>query len=200
MLRFRGSALKAVVSEAAALSGKVWLVSDQGIYLMPVNGRQRRDGRIRHLVYADGCHPDRDVDWYITAAQLAGNDDFGESLTLTHTMQQQLLTGEFQLHALMTGNTMTVHCDRPVRVRLHLYRDVARRMYITAGAHLHACRGKEELTHWRNLAQRLLDDNMFNICRRAAPADHLYFLTACQVLHHRLLQASHDGVPRFAGN
>ncbi|HII0044719.1 DUF3085 domain-containing protein [Klebsiella variicola] len=198
MLRFRGSALKAVVSEAAALNGEVWLVSDSGLYLMPVDGRHRRDGRIRHLVYADGCHPDRDVDWYDTVVQLAGGDDFGENLTLPYTMQQQLLTGEFQLHVLMTNNAMTVHCGRPVRVRRHQYRDITRRMHITADAHLHACRGQEELKHWRTLAQRLLDDNMFNSCRRAGPADHLDFLTACQALHHRLQHVSHEGVLRFA--
>lgn len=60
MLRFYGSDLKAIVTESITTDKSVVLAKDHGVYLMVDGGEQRDDGRVRHLAYADGCHPDLD--------------------------------------------------------------------------------------------------------------------------------------------
>lgn len=54
-----------------------WLVKDHGVYLMS-NGSPRltlEEGKRGQVVYAKGCNPDKDPDWY-EAAYTLGGDDF----------------------------------------------------------------------------------------------------------------------------
>jgi hypothetical protein len=66
----------------------VLLVHDQGVYLMS-NGKPgdlldpSQDeviGSSHFVAYAQGCHPDKDKNWYDTARALVGGDDFAETL------------------------------------------------------------------------------------------------------------------------
>ncbi|WP_329646886.1 DUF3085 domain-containing protein [Hyphomicrobium sp.] len=34
----------------------------------------------RTIVYAEGCHPEKDDDWWETSRNLVGGDDFGEPI------------------------------------------------------------------------------------------------------------------------
>ncbi|WP_249151222.1 DUF3085 domain-containing protein [Bradyrhizobium liaoningense] len=69
----------------------VLLVHDQGVYLMS-NGQPRDivKGQTSFCAYAQGCHPDRDADWYETARALVGGDDFGECLPWANELKALL--------------------------------------------------------------------------------------------------------------
>lgn len=58
------------------------LAKDQGLYLCG-NPVKHEDGSYTNeVVYASGCNPDTDDDWYERARDLVGGDDFGENLPL----------------------------------------------------------------------------------------------------------------------
>ena len=59
-LRFRGSDLRPVLTEAIAGQCRVILVKDQGVYFLAEQGERRPDGRVKLLAYAVGCNPDTD--------------------------------------------------------------------------------------------------------------------------------------------
>ena len=62
----------------------VSFVHDQGVYLMSdgVPCLQRPDAEKGHsfVTYAEGCHPEKDADWWDTSRAMVGGDDFAEHL------------------------------------------------------------------------------------------------------------------------
>lgn len=65
----------------------LYLVHDHGVYLM--SGADERfltvdaKGEPKSVTsYAKGCNPETDEDWYDTARDLVGGDDFGEVIPL----------------------------------------------------------------------------------------------------------------------
>lgn len=79
-LRFKGSDLRPVLTEAIASQCRVILVKDQGVYFLAEQEEHRPDGRVKLLVYAVGCNPDTDpfVNWWELACAELGGDDFAE--------------------------------------------------------------------------------------------------------------------------
>jgi len=74
----------------------VMLVHDQGVYLMS-NGSPRDlrgEGSERSFVaYAAGCNPERDADWYDTARNLVGGDDFVDTLPWAEAIKARIDAG-----------------------------------------------------------------------------------------------------------
>lgn len=71
------------------------LVHDEGVYLMS-NGEPRDvlPGSERSFVaQAAGCDPRRDADWYDTARDLVGGDDFAETLPWAREIKARLDAG-----------------------------------------------------------------------------------------------------------
>ena len=61
------------------------LVHDQGVYLMSAGIPALPDPhrpKGHKVVYAQGCHPERDDEWWEEARDLVGGDDFAEALPL----------------------------------------------------------------------------------------------------------------------
>ncbi|WP_073664039.1 DUF3085 domain-containing protein [Pseudomonas aeruginosa] len=83
-LRFKGSDLQPVLTEAIAGQCRVILVKDQGVYFLAEQGERRPDGRVKLLAYAVGCNPDTDPfdDWWELARAELGGDDFAEYFDL----------------------------------------------------------------------------------------------------------------------
>ena len=82
------------------------LVHDQGVYLMP---GIKAEGPAKYVIYAPGCHPDNDSEWYDTARNLVGGDDFGESIELTERLAGAIIAGKYSaLEIELTSATMTV--------------------------------------------------------------------------------------------
>ena len=79
-LRFKGSDLRPVLTEAIASQCRVILVKDQGVYFLAEQGERRPDGRVKLLAYAVGCNPDTDPfdDWWELARAERGGDDYAE--------------------------------------------------------------------------------------------------------------------------
>ncbi len=79
-LRFKGSDLRPVLSEAITNQCHAVLVKDQGVYFLAERGERRPDGRQKLLAYAVGCNPDTDPfdSWWELARFELGGDDFAE--------------------------------------------------------------------------------------------------------------------------
>jgi Protein of unknown function (DUF3085) len=102
----------------------VLLVHDQGVYLMS-NGEPRdivdadatgrkdeasNEGR-SFCVYAAGCDPDADEDWYDTARALVGGDDFGETLPWARELKALIDAGAKTITLRMTENSIEIASD-----------------------------------------------------------------------------------------
>lgn len=61
---------------------KTYLVKDTGLYIMTdgPDGKNAKESGL--VVYAKGCNPDTDEDYYENSRFLAGGDDFGEEINL----------------------------------------------------------------------------------------------------------------------
>lgn len=72
----------------------VILVHDQGVYLMS-NGEPRDlvEGVQSFCAYAEGCHPKNDEEWWDTARELVGGDDFAETLPWAGEIKSLLENG-----------------------------------------------------------------------------------------------------------
>jgi len=193
MLRFHGKDLKAVLNESASRNLPVVLVKDNGVYLMVEKGRQRCGGRMKHLAYAEGCHPDLDPEWHTLARILAGGDDFIEPLSLKPTQVQDILRRDFQLAVSMTDEKVSLFTGERQFVRAVDYRNLTDRMNTLAHAHFCACRGPEELSSWRMMALNLLDEVRPVSCKRAQRRDHYVFMMAAKNLRCRAGCVSPDG-------
>lgn len=76
----------------------VVLVHDQGVYLMsnavegdPIDPATAGTGYYRrYVVYAKGCDPHKDKDWYCNADSKVGGDDFAEQLPWARTIKRMI--------------------------------------------------------------------------------------------------------------
>lgn len=69
----------------------LWLVHDQGVYLMP---GIEEGGKAAHIIYARGCDPEKNVDtWYDRAHDLVGGDDFAESIEFSTDQVDKIIDG-----------------------------------------------------------------------------------------------------------
>lgn len=87
----------------------VLFVHDQGVYLMS-NGEppDPMNGCGVFCAYAEGCNPNRDKDWYQTARQLVGGDDFAESLP-AETIKLHLHEGVKSIRMDVTDDSISVY-------------------------------------------------------------------------------------------
>lgn len=73
MLRFKKEQLLMLLNVIPSHS-ELLLVHDQGIYIMSMS----QPVGARKIVYAEGCNPETDPNWWDTSRRLVGGDDFGE--------------------------------------------------------------------------------------------------------------------------
>ena len=59
----------------------LWLVHDDGVYLMS-SAIMAKGQKTANLIYAEGCNPNIDEDYYSTASTCVGGDDFADALPL----------------------------------------------------------------------------------------------------------------------
>lgn len=71
---FRMDELKKLVMKDEVQS--LYLVGDQGIYIMSFDQNEQRD-----IIYAKGCNPEKDTDWYSNKCSLYGGDDGGDDVS-----------------------------------------------------------------------------------------------------------------------
>ena len=92
-LRFKGSDLRPVLTEAIANQCRVVLVKDHGVYVLAERGERCPDGRQKLLAYAVGCNPDTDPfdDWWHLANRELGGDDFAEYFDATDGVFTRIL-------------------------------------------------------------------------------------------------------------
>ncbi|ECE7752370.1 DUF3085 domain-containing protein [Salmonella enterica subsp. enterica serovar Ngili] len=66
--------------------------------------------RGRKVAYARGCHPEKDEAWWDTARTEAGGDDFGESLDLSESMTERILTERKPLKVTVRDDSFLTEC------------------------------------------------------------------------------------------
>lgn len=77
--RFPVADIQRLLDAAAAKQVEtIFFVHDQGIYLM---GKSMTTDSGGPIIYAEGCDPKQNEDWWETARALVGGDDFGEEFT-----------------------------------------------------------------------------------------------------------------------
>ena len=81
-------------------SPRLLFVHDQGVYLM--SGGAERDEKepgqqSSYCAYAEGCDPEKDSDWWETARNLVGGDDFVETLEVDESWRALLEQNELML-------------------------------------------------------------------------------------------------------
>jgi len=103
MLAFNKSELEDLI-DGLHINYSVQLVHDQGVYIMCMD--QPREHRV--IVYAHGCHPDKDPDWWHTSARLVGGDDFGETLCTVGELVKLLQVATQHITVTLTEAKMIV--------------------------------------------------------------------------------------------
>lgn len=106
-LVFKASEVRRVVEHAITTEGQILLVHDQGIYLMS-NGEPRDvvNETSNYVVYAVGCNPETDTNWYDTARDLVGGDDFGETLPFAPAIKEQIESGTEEITLIVTKDAI----------------------------------------------------------------------------------------------
>jgi len=100
----------------------VQLVHDDGVYLMS-NGLppDLLDGTIeqgrRFVAYAEGCDPQHDPDWFETARQLVGGDDFSETLPWAKDIRQLARAGATHILLQVSATRLSLSGLMPPRRR-----------------------------------------------------------------------------------
>lgn len=106
-LVFKASEVTRISEHAILTEGQVLLVRDQGIYLMS-NGKplDKVEGDSSYVVYALGCNPNTDAEWYDTASDLVGGDDFAEALPFAEAINDQIENGADEITIIVTNNSI----------------------------------------------------------------------------------------------
>lgn len=103
MLTFNKAELQDLI-DGLHINYPLQLVHDQGVYIMCKD--QLREFRV--IVYAHGCHPEKDPDWWHTSARLVGGDDFGETLCTVGELVKLLKAARQHITVTLTEKQMVV--------------------------------------------------------------------------------------------
>ncbi|WP_227853116.1 DUF3085 domain-containing protein [Klebsiella pneumoniae] len=185
------------MAEVRANQCALVLTNDNGVYLMPAVGERNATGRIKHLAYDDGCHPDKDDAWYETSRQLAGGTDFGEELMLNDSCVERILSQGNELWIHLLPETVYMHVAMVNWVCVADYRRVTARMLQLAEVHYSVCVSQDEFKHWRERAINLLATACHTDCKRAKPADRADYLALFELLKQRVDTVNPKGALRY---
>ncbi|HBD1844088.1 TPA: hypothetical protein KIA93_000294 [Salmonella enterica] len=199
MLRFHGKNLKAVLTEAISRNKLVMLTSEPDAIFLSVQDAERfgeasgHEGRIRHLAFADGCHPNENQGWAKLSSMLTDSSFFTKPISLTEGAMWEILTKNYQLSLLLSKDNIEVSSGDRNYVPVATYRDLTDRMRVTAVEHFCACCSRDELKHWRMTALKLMQTVRLMACRHATQHDNCQFLMAAHTLNLRIECVSLDG-------
>lgn len=116
-LRFKGTDLRPVLTEAIANQCRVMLIKDHGVYFMAERGERQVDNRRALLAYAIGCNPDTDPfdTWWNRADDELGGDDFGEYFDPKEPVFSRILSSQDDLLVLADPETLSLEAVSPVQ-------------------------------------------------------------------------------------
>ena len=85
----------------------LWLVGDQGVYLMS-NGHPHLTGADgKSLVaYGKDCNPHEDEDWWETKSDLYGGDDGADELTFVSAIEARLAGGAATIRLALSSQSI----------------------------------------------------------------------------------------------
>lgn len=97
MLTFKKDQLLKLLTAVPADS-ELLLVHDQGVYIMSATQPVGQ----RTIIYAEGCNPEKDDDWWESSRRLVGGDDFGEPFATAGAVLTFLAAAEHGLRITVT--------------------------------------------------------------------------------------------------
>lgn len=106
MLTFKKDDVLKLV-DAIPPASELQLVHDDGVYIMSF----AQAVGARTIVYATGCNPKTDADYYDTAHALVGGDDFGECIGTAQEMKQLLKGAKSSFKVALTESAITCTPD-----------------------------------------------------------------------------------------
>lgn len=117
-LVFKSSDVKRVVEHAIKTEGEILLVHDQGVYLMS-SGKphDKVNENSNFVVYVQGCNSETDADWYDTARNLVGGDDFGESMPFAEAIKEMIDNGAEEIIFSITPENIQLEKPKVTNLR-----------------------------------------------------------------------------------
>lgn len=124
LLKFKTQDVKRVVSHALNSPNHhipfdvipnqpaILIVHDHGVYLMSNGTPCDKEGDKNHVVYAQGCNPNTDEDFYEESRYKVGGDDFAEPFPVTAGTLQRCDQYE-ELHIRMNSKSISVTFKKP---------------------------------------------------------------------------------------
>ena len=111
-LKFNKNEVMKLVSDLSANS-KVEIVRDEGVYLMAFD--KPLSGGPRVIVYAKGCDPAKDADWYDTKRDVYGGDDGGDTICTAGQLKNLVMDAVGDIKVILTATQIKIECDRYVQ-------------------------------------------------------------------------------------
>jgi len=109
MLKFSKVGLLNMMADLKG-SDKLTLVGDHGVYIMSF-AHSVADGATRPLVYAEGCDPEVDEDFYENKNDLFGGDDGGDDIGTVAELREFLSKCQNWMHIKLSASTMRIVSD-----------------------------------------------------------------------------------------
>lgn len=104
----KGKAFKIPYTLETVLEPTLWLVHDEGVYLMSASTEKLpREGGNHLVAYAEGCHPEKDEDCWVESRRLIGGDDFGMDIPAAF-FAEQIAAGATAFKVLIQSDGQTV--------------------------------------------------------------------------------------------
>src|SRR5579884_3589596 len=111
MLRFKKEEVVALLS-ALKPNAEVMLVGDHGVYLMSFDQKPEE----RKIVYAVGCNPNTDEDFYDNKEAEFGGDDGGDVVGTVSNLKRIVDACKSELHIRLTSTQIKIQSDVKVPV------------------------------------------------------------------------------------
>lgn len=102
-LKFKKSEVAALLTNLKADS-KLMLVGDEGVYLMSFDQEVGQ----RQIIFAEGCNPNKDPDWYDKKGEAFGYDDGGDPIGTAKELVHVVVACKHWVYVNITPTSLRV--------------------------------------------------------------------------------------------
>ncbi len=116
MLKFPKKAVFSLLDQMRP-TDQVTIAADQGVYLMSEDLQSKNHPDPTTIIYANGCDPDLEPEWYHNKVENCGGDDFGEKIGTAETIRNMFEASPgakfLKVHVTLECITVTTDVGRP---------------------------------------------------------------------------------------
>lgn len=106
MLKFNKSEVMKLLGKLTK-HDKIQLVGDHGVYIMSFS-EKFSEGSPRTIVYAEGCNPNKDADFYDNKEAIYGGDDGGDDIGTATELARIVAQANTHLVIKLTQNHIKI--------------------------------------------------------------------------------------------